>query len=100
MDGIGMLKCRDEVKSGGDGGLGSWDGVLRTFFNAFGDKKKRNHGLPIAAYGHGQRRVEVEAIKKMKPQITQIFFLFVFSHLPIFSTSYLPSFRVLCVLCG
>jgi hypothetical protein len=29
-------------------------------------------------------------------QITQIFlfFLFVFSHLPIFSTSYLPSFRV------
>jgi hypothetical protein len=38
-------------------------------------------------------------MKKGKPQITQItqiflFFLRTFSHLPIFSTSYLPSFRV------
>jgi hypothetical protein len=38
-------------------------------------------------------------MKKREPQITQItqislFFLFVFSHLPIFSASYLPSFRV------
>jgi hypothetical protein len=39
-----------------------------------------------------------ETYENKKPQITQItqifiFFLFVFSHLPIFSTSYLPSFR-------
>jgi hypothetical protein len=38
----------------------------------------------------------LETMKKEKPQITQIFlfFLRVFSHLPSFSTSYLPSFRV------
>jgi hypothetical protein len=49
MDGSEMLKRWNEVRNNeelggwGDGGLGGWDGVLRTFFNAFGDKIKRNH---------------------------------------------------------
>jgi ABC-type lipoprotein release transport system permease subunit len=42
-------------------------------------------------------RPRPETYEKLQPQITQItqiFFLFVFSHLLSFSTSYLPSSRV------